>query len=162
MLRRNPVVASSEKQVADGLTIDLVFHLPTRWEPKPICRFEAVMSVRTLTPGQQRGSAVPIDRRTAPRHPCLREIACQAVMTGKDERVPALLQDVSTGGLRLVLRRCYETGRVLAVSWRHPRLGPERTLLAHVVHATDAGGGNWVVGCSLETVLTEEELASLL
>lgn len=121
------------------------------------------MSVRTLSPRHPKGSAFPLERRTSPRHTCLREIVCQAVTAGKDESVPALLEEVSNSGLRLVLRRCYEPGRTMAVSWRHrPHHEPGRAVLAHVVHARNEGRGNWVVGCALVTPLTEEELSGLL
>ena len=119
------------------------------------------MSVRTLPPRYHQDSILPIERRASPRRPCLREVSCQAVRTGKEESVPALLEDVSNGGLGLVVRRCYEPGRVLAVSWQHPLHGPKRTLLAQVVHCRNEGGGNWVVGCALASALTEEEVTAL-
>jgi len=119
------------------------------------------MSVRTLSVRHPEGGAFALERRNSPRRPCLREIACQAVTTRNEESVPALLVDVSKGGLRLTIRRCYEPGRVLAVSWQQKRNGPRRTVLAHVVHARNEGGGNWVVGCALVTAMTEEELAAL-
>ena len=120
------------------------------------------MSVPTLLPRFQRESILPIERRASPRRPCLREVACQAVRAAKEESVPALLEDVSDGGLGLVVRRCYEPGRVLAVSWQHPPHGPKRTLLAQVVHSRNEGDGNWVVGCALASTLTEEEVTALL
>jgi hypothetical protein len=120
------------------------------------------MSVLPLLARRPKGRAFPVERRISPRRPCLREITCQAVTGGKEESAPALLEDVSSGGLRLVLRRCYEAGCTLAVSWRlHPHK-PGRTVLAHVVHASSEGGGNWVVGCALASALTEQELSALL
>jgi hypothetical protein len=83
-------------------------------------------------------------------------------MSGKDDSAPALLEDVSTGGLRLGLRRCYEPGRILAVTWRQPSEGPKRTVLVHVIYARNEGAGNWIVGCGLMNVLSEEEVAALL
>lgn len=83
-------------------------------------------------------------------------------MAGKDENVPALLEDFSTGGLRLVLRRCYEPGRILAVTWRQPLNGPRRTVLAQVIYARDEGEGNWVVGCALMNGLSKDDLKALL
>jgi len=120
------------------------------------------MSVRTLSPRHPRESVFPVERRLSPRRACLREIACRAVMAENDESVPALLVDLCSGGLRLVIRRCYEPGRTLAVSWRDTLHGPKRTLLAHVVHVNNQGGGNWVVGCALNEALTEAELTALL
>jgi hypothetical protein len=83
-------------------------------------------------------------------------------MTGWQENAPAILEDLSTKGLRLVVRRPYEPGRVLAVSWRHPLDGSTPTLLAQVVHAHSDGMGNWIIGCALLNALSEEELTALL
>jgi hypothetical protein len=120
------------------------------------------MSVRTLPLSHPDQKTIAIERRRAIRLSCLREISCHAVMAGKYENAPALMQDLSAGGLRLEMRRCYEPGQVLAVSCRHPSDGSDLTLLAHVVYARDEGSGNWAVGCALINPLTEEELASLL
>jgi hypothetical protein len=83
-------------------------------------------------------------------------------MAGRDENAPALVENLSASGLKLVLRRCYEPGRVLAVSWRHAHGGTQRTLLAHVIHARNDGGGTWSVGCALISQVPEEEMPDLL
>ena len=83
-------------------------------------------------------------------------------MAGKDAAAPALLEEVSTSGVRVIVRRCYEPGRVLAVSRRYPADGPKCTLLAHVVHARNQGGGNWIIGCAWLNALTEKDVDALL
>jgi len=96
------------------------------------------------------------------RHDCLREVVCKSARTDRDENIPALIENLSTGGMRLVLRRCYEPGRVLAVSWPYPHGGMQRTLMVHVIHGHNDGGGTWSVGCSFLDLVAEKELASLL
>jgi hypothetical protein len=83
-------------------------------------------------------------------------------MAGQDESAPALVEDISSAGVRLVLRRCYEPGHVLAVSWRYPHGGTQRTVLVHVIHSQTDGGGTWKVGCTMVSQLSDDELAELL
>jgi hypothetical protein len=106
--------------------------------------------------------SAPCERRSATRYRCLRETSCQPLAAGKDECVPALLEDLSTGGLRLAVRRCYEPGRVLAISWRPAPEGPKRTLLAHVIYSVAEGSGNWILGCGLMNQLDALDLETLL
>jgi hypothetical protein len=102
------------------------------------------------------------ERRSAPRKTCLREVLCRAVMSGRDESAPALLENYSNTGLRLALRRCYEPGRVLAVTWRESRGGKQHSLLAHVVYVRNEGGGTWSLGCALIGHSDDEQVAELL
>jgi hypothetical protein len=81
-------------------------------------------------------------------------------MSGQEENAPAILEDLSRGGLRIALRRCFEPGRMIAVSWQTAN-GAECTLLSQVVHVTSEGQGNWVVGCALMNPLTPDELQAL-
>jgi hypothetical protein len=118
------------------------------------------MSLSTLSPRRTMSRPLPLERRSAPRLRCLRETFCQPIMTGKDESAPGILEDISSGGLRIGLRRCFEPGRILAVSWRTAD-GTKNTLFAYVVHATSEGRGNWVVGCALMNPLTPEEVQAM-
>jgi len=102
------------------------------------------------------------ERRSAPRHECLREVVCQAATAVHDDSAPALVENISNTGLRLVLRRCYEPGRVLAVSWRHAHGVTQRTLLAHVIHARNVGDGTWSMGCRLVVCVSDDEMVELL
>jgi hypothetical protein len=120
------------------------------------------MVSRTLARHATDPRSVPRERRAATRYRCLRETSCQPVAVGKEECVPAILEDLSASGLRLTIRRCYEPGRVLAISWRPVVDGPKRTLLAHVVYALAEGGGNWIIGCGLMNRLTADDLEGLL
>jgi hypothetical protein len=120
------------------------------------------MSLRTLLSCQSSTHTDPPERRSAPRSTCLREVVCQAVMAGRDESAPALVKDISSTGLRLVLRRCYEPGRALAVSWRYPHGGTQHTLLVHVVHSHNDGSGTWHVGCSMVCQISDKQLAELV
>jgi hypothetical protein len=68
------------------------------------------------------------------------------------------VQDISRGGLGLIVDRRFEPGTLITVDLP---LVPEcpRPLLARVVHATAHPEGGWLVGCALFDLLPEEELA---
>ena len=119
------------------------------------------MPLRALISRQTSPRSNQVERRSAPRHQCLREVVCQAVIAGHDESAPALVENISNTGLRLVLRRCYEPGRVLAVSWRDAHGVTQRTLLAHVIHARNVGDGTWSMGCTLRVRVSDDELKQL-
>jgi hypothetical protein len=71
------------------------------------------------------------------------------------------VEDVSRGGLRLLLDRRFEAGTLLRVE---VELAKETLLplLARVVNLVNRPDGTWVVGCSLAKELTEDELQVLL
>jgi hypothetical protein len=118
------------------------------------------MVLHTLSPRTEETRPYPLERRAAPRLRCLRETYCQPIMSGQEASAPAILEDISSGGLRIALRRCFEPGRVLAIGWRTAD-GTKRTLLAHVVRAVSDGQGNWVVGCTLMNPLSPAEVEAL-
>ena len=120
------------------------------------------MSVHAIFPHSPRIKTIQAERRRSPRFRCIREITCQAAVAGKEASAPAILEDLSTTGMRLVVRRHYEAGRILAVAWQHPVDGSKRSLLARVVHARNDGTGNWIVGCAFANALSQEELTALL
>src|SRR5262245_59833464 len=99
----------------------------------PSSSHEAVMSIFTLWARAKRSSDPGSDRRTVQRCHCARQTSCRSVKAGNEETAPAVLEDVSTEGLRLVGPCPYEPGRVLAVSWHQPAGGPKQTVLAHVI-----------------------------
>ena len=120
------------------------------------------MSLRELISRQAPQKTNQVERRSSPRHECLREVVCQSVKAGCDDSAPALVENMSNTGLRLVLRRCYEPGRVLAVSWRTAHGITQRTLIVHVIHAHNVGDGTWSMGCVLGVRVSNDEMAQLL
>jgi hypothetical protein len=73
------------------------------------------------------------------------------------------VQNISRGGLCLVIGRRFELGTLLAIDVQG-RVGdlPSRSLLARVVHVAVSPGGSWMLGCSFTNELTDEELKILL
>jgi hypothetical protein len=118
------------------------------------------MPPHTLRPRAATHPPISLERRAAARARCLHEIVCESILPGQIETAPAILEDISSSGLRIALRRCFEPGCALAVTWRTAD-GTQRTLRAFVVRTTAEEQGNWVIGCSLTTPLTLEEVQAM-
>jgi len=95
---------------------------------------------------------------------CDLESSCQplAARSGGAEGWPGRVQDISLGGLALVLKRRFEPGTGLAIAV--PIAGEDTPvpLLVRVVHATRMSEGRWLLGCSFPNPMGEEELENLL
>jgi hypothetical protein len=70
----------------------------------------------------------------------------------------ATLRDVSPGGVGLFVKPALQPGVVLALQPPSVRLGPLRTVLGKVVHATPEAAGGCLLGCSLDAPLDGAEL----
>jgi hypothetical protein len=69
--------------------------------------------------------------------------------------------DVSLGGVGLLLNRPLEPGLTVVVRISGTASGRAYDLPARVVHATKETGGDWVVGCRLDSPLTQDDLDGL-
>ena len=124
--------------------------------------FETTM-LQHANPHKTPGTKASVrERRAAVRHDCLRETTCQPLMAGKNECVPAIVRDLSAGGIRLHLRRWFEPGRIVEVPLANREDGSSRTLLARVVCLRARGGGNWSLGCAWLSPLLPDEVKALL
>jgi serine/threonine protein kinase len=139
---------------------------PSR-RPETVLEFVKTLQPREQ-PDRQRPPAGPeeADRRTAARYGCVlaTAFAIQDSLhddTDSVESWPATVQDVSPGGLSMVLSRRFEPGTRLTVRLR---CGPEAapaSVEARVVHVREHGAGQWQLGCRFARQLTEEELRGL-
>jgi hypothetical protein len=105
-----------------------------------------------------------VECRVTERQPCDLQTFCQPVAAREDHDVkwPAVVRDVSTRGVGLVLGRRFERGTALAIEI--PKIGayPGDTLLAKVIHATPLGGGTWLLGCRFVSDLSDDGLMGLM
>src|SRR5712692_5807777 len=75
----------------------------------------------------------------------------------------ALIQDVSQGGMALVLPRRVTPGTVLLIDEPPVRAEKQgRALPMRVVHAAPHAGGRWIVGCQFSEPISEQALAALI
>jgi len=94
------------------------------------------------------------ERRTYVRHFC--DIG--AVV----DAWPARIQDISRGGVKVVLSRRFEVGTVLKLEVFVPSDESLYMLLAKVVHIVQEPTGSWGLGCAFVQEITDEEMQELL
>lgn len=121
------------------------------------------MSERTATPNTNGADPALAERRASVRHLCNLETFYQQG-EGRLDLVwwPALVHNISTNGIGLVLSRCYEPGTPLAIALHSPSQNFSCSLEARVIHVNPQPDGKWVVGCVFITRLTDAELQALL
>ena len=115
----------------------------------------------TLADSPSTPAAVPCERRASVRHVCEQEALSRPLELPDAIGWGAKVQDISRGGVGLLLCYPFKPGTFLAVDLG---LGQavSRSVLVRVVHATDQADGTWLVGCQFANALSEEELAALL
>lgn len=107
------------------------------------------------------------DRRLAVRYAATpdgfsTENTCQPIADEPDEIWFAVVRDISTGGLGLVVGRRFEPGTVLLVHLQDANRTTKRALLVRVAHAVREMEDAWFLGCSFPNPLSEAELLSIL
>jgi hypothetical protein len=71
---------------------------------------------------------------------------------------PVRIKNLSLKGIGLVCSEALAAGMVLAVKLVNPAKSASKTTLVRVVHVTPQAGGTYLVGGTLDTPLTYEEL----
>ena len=107
------------------------------------------------------------DRRTAVRY-AIRLGSCAVVDTSihpgepAEDRWPLVVQDVSAGGIGILLARRFEPGAVLSIDLAFVSGEAPQRLPVRVVRLEPAHGGHWVHGCVFDQPLTPQQLYALL
>jgi hypothetical protein len=121
------------------------------------------VSASPLHDGGQKGS----ERRAWVRFPYTQgtavtlESSLHPDAADKGECWPATVQDISAGGLALVLGRRFEPGTVLSVDWTSEDASLSRGLLLRVRYVKPQGFGHWLIGGAFLQPLACEELQAL-
>jgi hypothetical protein len=103
---------------------------------------------------------VPVDRRASVRHVCDQEALSRPLENSDTISWGAKVQDISRGGVGLLLCYPFKPGTFLAIDLRLSQTAT-RTLLARVVHVKDQADGSWLVGCEFAAPLGKAELDAL-
>jgi hypothetical protein len=103
---------------------------------------------------------VAVERRAAERFGAEALVSCRPLVLSQKETMAALLKDVSTQGVSLILRHRFEPGTMLVVDLSDLTGEPPTPLLARVVHVRAHGAGKWQHGCALQKELNERQLRS--
>ena len=110
--------------------------------------------------GQASANGRPEERRAFERYPADVEVLCRPLGASRTDSWHAHLQNISTGGVGLLLERRFEAGTMLAIDLATPAPGRPRTLMARVMHVSAHAGGEWRLGVALLRELTPEELGA--
>src|SRR5262245_46076468 len=111
---------------------------------------------------------LPADRRAWGRHPLTLGTTCTIATTGAGGGCrgrgtwPLMVQDVSAGGLGMLLARRFEAGTVLTIEFAATATTPARSVAVKVVRVRPEALGHWVHGCAFAAPLKEHELSMLL
>jgi hypothetical protein len=100
------------------------------------------------------------DRRAAERHASDALISFHPLALSKKDSLAALVKDVSTRGISLILQHRFAPGTLLAIDLGDLGGSTPAPVLARVVHVTPRGKGKWVVGCALQKELTHQQVAA--
>jgi len=100
------------------------------------------------------------ERRLWGRYPFHREATFQPVSSAEEPRLPALVRNVSAGGIQLAVSRSFEMGTLLTVHL--PSHATTMPLLASVIHVMRPTEDTWTLGCSFIRELNDTELRELL
>jgi hypothetical protein len=109
-------------------------------------------------PTEPDGAPAVTERRTAERYPSDLLTSVHPLALPKKESVAAMVKDVSTGGISLVIRYRFEPGTLLVIDIDGASDSGAHPLLGRVVHTTPRADGRWVLGCALRRQLSAEQL----
>jgi hypothetical protein len=94
------------------------------------------------------------ERRRWVRYPTNMGTFWQTV-TGQEICYSARVQDISRGGVRLLVNQRFEPGTLV-------RILLNKAVEARLVHATPTPDHKWALGCEFTAVLSEQEVQNLL
>src|SRR5437762_3498731 len=104
------------------------------------------------------GELAEADRRIWDRLPSERQTI---VLADDGEHLSARVQNVSRGGVRMLVNRKVEAGAMVSIALPAGEGEAHSTILACVVHIDAAGDGVWSMGCSFATELSDAEFQTL-
>jgi hypothetical protein len=103
------------------------------------------------------------ERRAWVRYPSRSAGSLQLIESETELGWWALIQDVSLGGMALILPRRVAPGTVLLIDEPPVRAEKQgRALPMRVVHAAPHAGGRWIVGCQFSEPISEQALLGLI
>jgi hypothetical protein len=98
------------------------------------------------------------ERRIWVRCPCDMEATCQPANTPDSQRVSARVRNISRGGINLLMPSPVETGSLLSVELPCTLGQSPSTVLAYVVRVAAYPSGEWTIGCTFASELTDDDL----
>jgi serine/threonine protein kinase len=102
------------------------------------------------------------ERRASVRYSSSLEASCQPTNRLRERCWSARIQDISSSGICLILRRRFEPGTVLTAELQGTNDTITKTLLIQVMRVHEQSPRKWSVGCAFDRELNEFELKALL
>ena len=106
------------------------------------------------------------ERRAWVRLGSEQEVCCLPVTpsTGTESEVAwlAIVEDVSPGGIGLLVRQRFEPGTLLTLQLSARFDEVTRDLPVRVVHAAQESKSFWIIGCAFASTLSQEELQTFV
>src|SRR5437868_3641479 len=122
------------------------------------------MSDQDRAAASEPAAALHVERRTYLRLASDLAATCSARAHAHEAGWPGRVQDISQGGVGLIVEHRFRPGTSLAVELRDRTGRLLRTVEARVAHATAVlvdGNPCWLLGCAFDRDLSEEEFAAL-
>ena len=128
------------------------------------CAFEKTLGEEDLISIQVKQPATTADEKRAwIRFSCEGERPAHAtLLINPNNKIQARVLNISPGGVGLATHRHCEPGTPLKIELIDASGRTSRPMQIRVVHSTAQGKEDWVIGCSFETPLSEEDVAALL
>jgi len=122
------------------------------------------MSMQAFAGAGRPDSVRGFDCRVTTRRTCNFQTSCEptSVRGDRDIKWAATINDISVGGIGMVLQRRYEPGTGLTIELPDSASDTTYTVLARVVHVKKQRDGRWHLGCNFVSELSEEEVETLI
>jgi hypothetical protein len=101
------------------------------------------------------------DRRAWTRFASEKQAVCGPVGQGQRPQCRTEIQDVSAGGVGLLVERYFHRGTVLVLHLREPGRTEPEAMFVRVTRAESRGDGTWFVGCAFGKPLADDALQGL-
>lgn len=102
------------------------------------------------------------ERRVWVRYMCNLPTSCQPVMAKDDLCWSGRVQNISRGGVNLIVPRRFEPGTLLQIELPGATEAEPRNILARVVHARTLESGSWSLGCAFPWLISDEDVTALI
>jgi PilZ domain len=102
------------------------------------------------------------ERRAWARYPTHLETFCRQAIGGPEMCWSGIIQNISRGGIQLIMHRRFEPGALLKVDVPLPVEQPAPYLISRVIYATLQPNGTWALGCAFTEELDEDYMWTIL
>ena len=118
--------------------------------------------VNALVTGVMTDPARQTERRAWTRYPTQLETFCRQAVGGPEMCWSGIIQNISRGGIRLLMHRRFEPGAFLKVDVPVPIEHPGPYFISRVIYATLQPDGTWALGCAFTEELDETSIWTIL